>query len=373
MPISYNEMLTLFQTSITPLHVKTSLPLFEALNRISAEDIFARFELPKTAISLRDGYAFELQKSPRIALTSCTLVSTGDALLESMDAVISTEEATIEENNLIVPLHVNSGWHIKKKGEDIALQECLVKTYESLSAYKLTALAAQGLTHVAVLRKPRVAIVSIGSHLTPLGEPLKVNALYNSNAISLGARVMDLGGEICAIETIDDDEGIILATLNALQDKADVIITTGALSHTDGIACLLARGCFEMLFHAVAITPAKPSALSRLNNSLILHLPGLPLGSLLGFELIGVPLFRALLGYKNLLPQTYTQINNTALKCRPACVSAIPGFSDGATFTCAPHYEAGRLNALSQCNGYIRIENEEKIEQGQSVSFVPFT
>lgn len=373
MPISYHDMLTLFQKSITPLHVKTSLPLFDALNRISAEDVYARFELPKTAISLRDGYAFNLTNSPHVALKSCTIVSTGDALLESMEAVISTEEACIEKEHLVVPLNVNAGWHIKKRGEDISLAECLVKAYEPLSAYKLTALAAQGITHVEVLHKPKIAIVSIGNHLTPLGEPLKENALYNSNAISLGARVMDLGGEICAIETIDDDERVILTTLNALQDKADVIITTGALSHTDGIACLLARGCFEKLFHEVSITPAKPSALSRLNTTLILHLPGLPLGSLLGFELIGVPMFRALMGQKELEPRTYTQINSTALKCRPSCVSAIPGFSDGTTFTCAPHYEAGRLNALSQCNGYIRIEDKERVEQGQSISFVPFT
>ena len=373
MPISYNEMLTRFQTAIAPLHVKTSLPLLEALNRIAANDVYALFELPKTAISLRDGYAFSLKDSSHIALTSCPCVSTGDALLESMDAVISTEEACIENGYLVVPLHVHSGWHIKKRGEDIALSECLVKAHEPLSAYKLTALAAQGITHVWVLRKPKVAIVSIGSHLTPLGEPLQHNALYNSNAISLSARVMDLGGEICAIETIIDEEGVILNTLHALQKEADVIITTGALSHTDGIARLLARECFEMVFHEVAITPAKPSALSRLNNTLMLHLPGLPLGSLLGFELIGVPLLRALLGQTNLQPQTYNQINGTALSCRPSCVSAIPGFSDGTTFNCAPHYEAGRLNVLSQCNGYIRIENEEKIEQGQSVNFVPFT
>lgn len=373
MPISYHDMLTLFQTSLTPLHVTTSLPLFEALGHISAEDVHARFELPKTAISLRDGYAFELQNSSRVALTSCTMVSTGDALLESMDVVISTEEAMIDQEHLVVPLHVHSGWHIKKRGEDIALQECLVKAYEPLSAYKLTALAAQGITHVTTVCKPKVAIVSIGSHLTPLGEPLKHNALYNSNAISLGARVRDLGGDICAIETIVDEERVIVDTLNALQATADIIITTGALSHTDGIARLLAQRYFKMLFHEVAITPAKPSALSRLNNSLILHLPGLPLGSLLGFELIGVPLFRALLGQKNLLPRTYTQINSTALKCRPACVSAIPGFSDGTTFTCAPHYEAGRLNVLSQCNGYIRVENQERVEQEEHVNFVPFT
>ena len=372
MPIPYHEMLTLLQTSVKPLHVKTSLPLFEALGRINAAPIYAHFELPRSAISLRDGYAFELQNNSKIPLSQTTLVSTGDALLESMNAVISTEEAAIEENNLIVPLHVNSGCHIKKKGEDIALQECLVKAHEPLSAYKLTALAAQGITHVEVLDKPKVAIVSIGSHLVSLGEVLPSNALYNSNAISLGARILDLGGDVCAIETIVDDETLILESLNRLKQSVDIIITTGALSHNDGIASLIERGMFETLFREVAITPAKPSALSRLGNAWMLHLPGLPLGSLLGFELIGVPLLRVLMGQDNPLPRSYSQINQIALKCRPSCVSVIPGFSDGTTFSCAPHYEAGRLNVLSQCNGYIRVENKESVLQGEKVEFVPF-
>lgn len=372
MPIPYHEMLALLQTSVKPLHVKTSLPLFDALNRINATPIHARFELPKSAISLRDGYAFSLKNGPKIALTKTTLVSTGDALLESMDAVISREEALLEEDYLHVPHDVKAGWHIKKRGEDIALSECLIKMYEPLSTYKLTALAAQGITHVEVLDKPKIAILSIGSHLVSLGETLPSNALYNSNAISLGARILDLGGDVYTIETIVDDEALILESLDRLKKSADIIITTGALSHNDGIASLLERGTFETLFHEVAITPAKPSALSRLGNAWILHLPGLPLGSLLGFELIGVPLFRTLMGQENPLPRSYTQLNQIALKCRPSCVSVIPGFSDGTTFSCAPHYEAGRLNVLSQCNGYIRVENQESILHGAKVEFVPF-
>jgi len=157
-----------------------------------------------------------------------------------------------------------------------------------------------------------------------------------------------------------------------LHHFTDLIITTGALSHGDGIAHMLRHGCLETVFNEVAITPAKPSALSRLGNTFILHLPGLPLGSLLGFELLGVPLVRALQHQSTLLPHSYHHINTTLFTCKQCCVSAIPGRSDGKTFTCAPHYEAGRLNALSQCNGYVRIENKEAVLKGESVQFIPF-
>lgn len=373
MPLAYYDVLALFQTAITPLQTRETLPLLNALNRIVTEPIYASFELPKAAISLRDGYAFSLKDAPIVNLSLCTRVCTGDALPENIDAIIGYEEARIVENTLHVGAEISKGWHIKKKGEDISDEECLVHAFEPLSAYKLTALAAQGIIKVDVLKKPRVAIVSIGSGLTSLGEPLVENALYNSNAISLSARVMDLGCEVCTIQTLGEHEALILQTLNELHHFTDLIITTGALSHGDSIAHMLDTGLLESVFNEVAITPAKPSALSRLGETFILHLPGLPLGSLLGFELLGVPLIRALQNQSTLLPRSYHHINATAFTCKHRCVSAIPGLSDGKTFTCAPHYEAGRLNALSQCNGYVRIENKEAVLQGESVSFIPFT
>jgi len=373
MPLSYHDVLELINTTLTPLETSESLPLLNALNRIATEPIYASFELPKTAISLRDGYAFSLKDAPIVDLSLCTRVSTGDALPMHIDAIIGYEEACVEQNALHVGAEIAKGWHIKKKGEDIANEECLVHAFEPLSAYKLTALAAQGIVKIDVLKKPRIAILSIGSGLTSLGEPLVENAIYNSNAISLSARVMDLGCEVCTIQTLGDNEALILRTLNELQHFTDLIITTGALSHDDGIAHMLRNGSLESVFNEVAITPAKPSALSRLGETFILHLPGLPLGSLLGFELLGVPLLRALQRQSTLLPQSYHHINATAFTCKQCCVSAIPGLSDGKTFTCAPHYEAGRLNALSQCNGYVRIENKEAVLKGESVQFIPFT
>jgi molybdopterin molybdotransferase len=373
MPLSYDDVLTIFQTDIIPREESEVLPLLSALNRIAIEPIYASFELPQSAISLRDGYAFRLKDGPAIPLSLCTHVSTGDALAESIDAVIANEEALMHEKHLLIPEGISKGWHIKKKGEDISQEECLVHAFESLSAYKLTALAAQGINKVRVLKKPRVAILSIGSTLSALGEPLMEGNLYNSNAISLSARVMDLGCEVCTIQTLGDDEVLILQTLRELHHFTDLVITTGALSYGDSIASLLSKGALEILFNEVAITPAKPSALSRIHNTPILHLPGLPLGSLLGFELLGVPLIRALMHHSTLLPQSYHHRNGTHFTCKPCCVSAIPGFSDGKTFTCAPHYEAGRLNILAKCNGYVRIERKEEVLKGEAVTFIPFT
>lgn len=316
MALSYYEAIQAIQTHTKCLNTCESLPLFDALNRIAAHTITASFELPKSAISLRDGYALSLTNTHHVLLKECLMVSTGDALPSYIDAVIATEEALVEEDYLHIPLHVKSGWHIKKQGEDIAHNESLVHPYERLNAYKMTALAAQGILNVSVLRKPKVAILSIGNALTSLGEPLAQNSFYNSNAISLSARCMELGAEIIAIETANEDKNLIMEALERLHTKADLIITTGGLSRGDVIAQLLLEKTLDIIFHEVAITPAKPTSLSRFDQTLVLHLPGLPLGSMLGFELLGAPLLKALQHELSIIPRSYIQSNGTPFTCK---------------------------------------------------------
>ncbi len=372
MALSYHEALQAIQTNANYLKNYESLPLFDALNRICAHAITASFELPKSAISLRDGYAIRLDKRNLIPYKECIMVSTGDALSSNIDAVIALEEAVIEDDYLHIPLHVKSGWQVKKQGEDIAHDEHLVTPYERLNAYKMTALAAQGIMEVSVLCKPKVAILSIGNALTSLGEPLAKDSFYNSNAISLSARCIELGADVVAIETASEERSIIMDALTRLQKQADVIITTGGLSKGDIIAQLLLEKKLNIIFHEVAITPAKPTSLSSLDQTLILHLPGLPLGSMLGFELLGAPLLKALQHELSIMPRSYIQTNGAPFTCRDNSVSAVPGFSDGKIFVCAPHYEAGRLNILSQCNGYVRVENCVDVKRGDAVEFIPF-
>ena len=114
MACSYHEALQIIQTSLLGVTSSQSLPLFDALNRISSGAVYAPFELPKSSISLRDGYAITLQHTDTLPLCSAHVVSTGDALEAHIDAVISFEEALICDEMLHLPLHVKKGMHIKK-------------------------------------------------------------------------------------------------------------------------------------------------------------------------------------------------------------------------------------------------------------------
>lgn len=370
---SYAKALLSIEQSIVPLQASESLPLLHAINRIASVPLFASFELPKKAMSLKDGYGIPFGYHSSVPLEHILHVKTGASLPCDIVAIIPQEEALIIDNCVHIPLHVKPHFNIKQQGEDIAHEECILHAYERLSPYKITALASQGITHVDVLTKPKVAIVSVGNSLIALGDRLKEDTLYNTNAISLAARAIELGAEIISVEMCEEDEKIILDTFLRLSAGVDFIISTGAMSSNDVMSSLLKNSLFNIVLQECNINPARPSALSYLHHTPILHLPGLPLSAMLGFELLGVPLLRALQHQHPLLPPSFARINQNELTCKESCVSAIPGFSDGISFSSAPHHEAGRLNALSQCNGYILVYNKEKILIDDRVFFIPFS
>ena len=372
MSITYQKALEIIQSHIKPLHVGQKLPLLECINRICAEDIFAHFELPQTPISLRDGYGLHLHSGENYILTdsiatiqagyACKLF-TGDAIPKGVNAVIADEEVDfIDENSLTFSLHVESGRYIKSKGEDIAPHERLLQRGEYLDARKITAIASQGISHIETLQKPKVGILSISKYLA--------TTMHNSNSVSLGARIIELGGEIGMIEECHDENNII-STLTRMSKTVDFIITTGAMSSSDMMSKALNNKIFTQLFNRVDIAPAKPSVLSVMNQTPILHLPGFPLACMLGFEMLGMPILKVIQHQD--LPKPVNLVNGKMLTCKDFCLSAIPGFSDGSTFVATAHYEAGRLNALSQCNGYILVNKKESVEEGERVSFFYFT
>ena len=371
MAISYQEALKIIKTYIKPLHVSQKLPLLESINHICGEDIFAHFELPQTPISLRDGYGVHLHDSHHYTLTEATTniqvgfackLFTGDAIPQGVNAVVADEEIDfVDENSLTCSLHVKNGRYIKCKGEDITPKECLLKRGDYLDARKITAIASQGISHIDTYQKPKVGILSISQHLA--------TTMHNSNAISLAARVIELGAKIEIIEECHDEKNII-PILEKMSHTVDFIITSGAMSSSDMMAKTLEKTIFTQLFNQIDIAPAKPSVLSLIHQTPILHLPGFPLACMLGFEMLGMPILKVLQHQD--FPKPLKLVNAKMLTCKTCCLSAIPGWSDGNTFVATAHYEAGRLNALSQCNGYILVDKKESIQEGENVSFLYF-
>lgn len=371
MPVLYQEALKTIQTAVAPLRKTQTLSLLKAMHRISATNVHAHFALPKYPMSLKEGYGFILKEPTDDALcipwSQTVRLSTGDFVPAGINAVVAEEDAHIdyETNRMILNAKPSLYQNIKHQGEDIAKGEILLQRFERISAYKITALSSQGIHRIKVLKKPVIGIISIG-------EALANGHVANSNAMSLAGRIIELGGTIETMVVCRENTETILEHLHRLSSVCDCIVTTGALSHKDAMRALINQNVFETLFDRVKLTPSQPSALSLLNATPILHLPGLPLSCMLGFEMLGVPLLRHLQHYTCMLPDMITCINQKRLTCKASSMNAVPGFSDGRHFLHAPYYEAGRLNILSACNGYTLIENKEVIEEGEEIAFFYF-
>jgi molybdopterin molybdotransferase len=167
----------------------------------------------------------------------------------------------------------------------------------ALTPSRLAALASAGLSEVRCARRPRAAIVTTGSELRPLGEPLGDGEIYDSNGLMLAALLAGAGADVAARERAADDPVAHEAALAAGLD-ADVLVTSGGVSvgAHDLVRDTLAGLGAEEVFWGVAMRPGKPVAFAVRGDTLVFGLPGNPVSSLVGAMLLLLPAVRALQG-----------------------------------------------------------------------------
>jgi molybdopterin molybdotransferase len=353
--INYEEALSIITNKLSVVSHTKNMALLDSVKHVCAKSIYATTSLPTHPIALKDGFAFLDNESYE--------VSTGDILKDGTVAVVPYEESL--EN----PPYM---YNVKDAGEDIKKDELLLSRGELITAYGITSLASQGTKTLKVFKKPKISILSIGDNLCPVQKDIKKGEVYNSNALSLGARILEVGAKVGKVWQVKNDKKAIKGHLSELKNYSDFIITTGAMSRYDAMSQLIYEDDFNILFHKVQIAPASPTAFTVYEDTPVLHLTGLPLSSLLGFELLGVPAIKIIKNESIGKRKSLQVLNKKEFTCREDCTSAIPGFFDGESFKSAPTFGAGMLNVLSKCNGYALIKDKTTIKDGDLIDFFTF-
>jgi molybdopterin molybdotransferase len=353
--INYEEALNILSNKLSVVSHTKEMALLDSVKHICVKSIYATTSLPTHPIALKDGFAFLEDESYE--------VSTGDILKNGTKAVVPYEES------LINPPYM---YNIKEAGEDIQKDELLLSRGELITAYGITSLASQGIKKLKVFKKPKISILSIGDNLCPVQKDIKKGEVYNSNALSLGARILEVGAKVGKVWQVKNDKKAIKEHLTELKKYSDFIITTGAMSRHDAMSQVIYEDEFNILFHKVQIAPASPTAFSVYEDTPVLHLTGLPLSSLLGFELLGVPAIKIIKNESIGERKSLHILNEKEFTCRENCTSAVPGFFDGNSFKSAPTFGAGMLNVLAKCNGYALIKDKTTIKNGDFIDFFSF-
>ncbi len=223
---------------------------------------------------------------------------------EIFDAAIKIEDVLVKRNEQGVATEIEikeeaTEWqNYRDAGEDFQVGTEVLKPSVRIESQHIISLAALGVPELAVQRRPRIALISTGRELAPLGQALKPGQIRNSSAHFLIAASKQLGADCRYYGVIADDPKEFARTIErALAEKPDLIITTGAVSMGihDFIGASLKELGAEIIFHKVSIRPGKPILFARFKEGpAVFGLPGNPVSTVVGMKFFVEPYLREL-------------------------------------------------------------------------------
>jgi molybdenum cofactor synthesis domain-containing protein len=365
------------------------IPISDALGRVTAEDIQAKYNLPPFDRSAVDGYAlrakdtigvsefntktFKLTKD-KVRENETRTIWTGNPLPEGANAVIMLEYTKKVEDKIEVEKTVTPGRNVSKEGQDVAEGDIAIESGTRLSPHHLGLLAALGKTHIDVVRKPKVAILATGNELVELGNKLEHGKIVETNRLIFSNICKEWGVEVLDLGLVKDESKEIGSKIKEGLEQADAIITTGGTSvgYPDLVPLVINQlGKPGIVVHGVAIRPGMPTALAILRGKPVFLLSGNPVAATVGFEVFVLPTLAQLLGIYEIRPVVEAKIIRR--------VSGVLGrrvflrvcvFERNGSFFAAPVRVSGSgvLTTMTKANGYVIIpENREGIEQEELV------
>ena len=293
--------------------------LEEAYHRVLAHDVTARRTQPPEAMSAMDGYAVRAADAAtidsrltvigevaagrpfagRVGAGEAVRIFTGGVIPDGADAVVIQEDTLADGKCVTIKEAGIPGRHIRPAGVDFREGEVLLRQGTRLTERDLALAAAMNHPHLAVRRRPKVAILATGDELVMPGTAPGHGQIVYSNGYALhalarseGADTIDLGVAADTMEATSAD------IRRARESGADILITTGGASVGDHdlVQQALTDEGVSMAFWKIAIRPGKPMMHGRLGAMRVIGLPGNPVSSYVCAFLFMVPLIRALSG-----------------------------------------------------------------------------
>ncbi len=387
-----DEALSIFLKKLKPRRLQPEkVHIRLVLGRVTAEDVVAERDLPPFNRSAVDGYAVRAQDtfeasqfSPKILRITRSKktgqkemreIWTGNPLPEGADAVIMLEHTKREQDEIEVWNPVTPGENVSKKGEDAQKGQIAVKSGTRLKPHHLGLLAALGMTHIAVVRKPKVAVLSTGDELADLDQKPKVNQVTDVNRLILLGMCHELGAEVIDLGIAKDDLSEIDLKIREGIGKADMLVTTGGTSvgRDDLIPTAMNRmGTPGVVVHGIAMRPAMPTALAIVQGKPVILLSGNPVAAMIGFEVFARKLILKLLGVESeprpMLKARLTRKVPSTLGRR--AFLRVRVFEKEGEFLAEPVRVKGSgiLSTMTEANGYVMIpEDREGLDKGESV------
>ena len=397
--ISIEEARTRVLAEALPLPAEC-VPLPDTVGSVLAEDIVATHSVPPFDNSGMDGYAVRAMDiveaapaSPVRLVISATIpaghvataalapgqaarIMTGAPIPEGADAVAQSEITSEEDAYVDIYEPVRPGKNIRRAGEDVMSGDRVLSTGMILGPAEIGLLASLGHPTVSVHRRPKVAIISTGSELVEVDQPLGPGQIRNSNSYSIRALCRQMGVEATAFGIVPDDYEATRKAIEAGLDY-DVLLTSGGVSvgKFDFVKDVQDELGVERRLWGVAMKPGKPLAFGVRGKTLVFGLPGNPVSAMVSFELFVKPALLRLMGHRKTTRPLYPAIIEEDIANadgRTYVVRVRAWWEDGAWHASSTGAQgSGILRSMVGANGLAFVPGGVRgVKAGETVEFL---
>ncbi len=363
------------------------VPLMESLARVLGQDIVSQVSMPPFDKSAMDGYAIRSDDDSRtfnivevIAAGSvpvkaidkgeCAKIMTGAMVPSGADQVIKIE-VTEEKDGVMTITGEDKRVNICYRGEDVRPGDVILKAGHLIRPAEVGIIASMGINRVAVFKRPTVGIVTTGTEIKEPGQELEPGQIYNSNAYSISAQVVQTGALVTYAGIVSDQVDIISEKIKKLLAETQMVLISGGVSmgDYDYIPKILTDLGVQLHFDKVAIKPGKPTIFGTRGQTLVFGLPGNPVSTFIVFEILVKPVLYRIMGFNYTSTIIKSVMNKDFKRKQTERTAYIPvRFDEENRVEPVEYHGPAHLTALSTANGLLKVpRGVQQVSKGSTV------
>ena len=376
---------------------KEIISLSEAIGRVLSKDVICVKNLPAFNNSAMDGFAIKFSDAgkilsinkvifagdkgakvePSLKENECYKIMTGAKVPFDADTIIPIENCfDVTQNSVRIPLEIKKGANLRLKGEEQKEGDVILRKGEKITSSFITLLASQGLVMVEVYKKISIAILSTGNEIKEPWEQVDDEEIYNCNSYALISLLKEKNFDATYCGVIPDNLEESKTFIKSLKNY-DVIISTGGISMGDAdfVGEAFLQNGLEVAFHGVNIKPGRPIMMEKMQNTVVICLPGNPLTAMVNIYLFVIPMLKKLQSETSINHGFIKAVNKKEFKTKSGRVNVVLGKVQNGDFfvTRDNKYGSGMITVLYESNA-ILVTNEQTstITLNQEVKLLDF-
>lgn len=291
-----------------------TIKIADALNRITAETITAKRDIPAFDNSAMDGYLFlssdlsggtrkfpvsgeirpEHETPDPLEEKTSKRIMTG-APIPGGDYTVVPVEQVREMKDEVEVMEVPKRNPVRKQGEGYQKDMVVLNKGVQIRPYEMGLLIESGNRKCQALKPIRIAVQVTGS---------EVDEDMDSNGPVLESLIRGWPGvDVERWPVLDDEPEKVITRMKELKESSDLVLTTGGISagRHDYILRSMKKLGANVLVRKVKQKPGKPFTVTQLDGVLFLHLPGNPVSAVFSAEYYGKRAVKHMLDRKSVV------------------------------------------------------------------------